>query len=319
MTTIAMDNANMPIDAKENKLVSDNIENKMVSVKFIGAVDKFKNDKSAELLMQDLKDNKLNPSKYLKTGYTIDIKNKDNTLVINIIKQPNISVDTGTGNDDLSPYFKSKELENEFMNDLVTNTMKDNEYYMKKGTIIKINKKRHKFSIKFRSSMKFEYCNNDTSNFQNSNQIKRFENDYIFNTITNSSYFKNGYTYTSLPTKKENTILIKIIKVDEKQRYELKLKLSNKLNSISRKALKEYNERVKQDKKNSDKASYTKYSKALQTAGSMIPIPSPNEILLDLPQYEKMIQTFTSEEFRKYDKMRNIYNYFMHIKQKYGV
>ena len=39
----------------------------------------------------------------------------------------------------------------------------------------------------------------------------------------------------------------------------------------------------------------------------------------NLPKYEKMIKTFTSEQFKNMPSFEHVYNYFKHIKNKYGV
>lgn len=301
--------------------VSSEITNKPITtIQFTGFVDKFINENSSKLLIEDLKNNKIEPSKYLMNGYIYNIiSNNESKIIIDIIKEPIINIDAGNINNDLTPYFKDKDLQKEFNKDLINNCLNDFSYYITDNTLILIKKKKHKYNLKFRLKKIFKYYNNDTSLFLHKNKINKFEKDYIFNSANDNSYFKKGYTFTSLPTKQENVILIKIIPIDEKKKYNLKLKLHEKMYSISRKGIKEYNERLLKEKKEIDKKSYIKYMKAKQIMGNKMNIPSPHDIMKDLHKYEHMIKVFTSEEFRKQKNMGDVYNYFNYIKQKYEI
>ena len=57
--------------------------------------------------------------------------------------------------------------------------------------------------------------------------------------------------------------------------------------SISRKGIHDYNNRMKEERMSTDKSSFVKYQKAMNAAKGQIPIPSPIEIMKELPKYEK--------------------------------
>ena len=87
--------------------------------------------------------------------------------------------------------------------------------------------------------------------------------------------------------------------------------------SISRKGINEYNMRMKEERTSADKSSFDKYNKAMNTSRGQIPIPSPMDIMKDLPKYTKMITTFTSDEFKNMKGFDKVYEYFQHMKNKY--
>ena len=134
-----------------------------------------------------------------------------------------------------------------------------------------------------------------------------------------SMYLKPNKTIIKMDSKNDNTMIFNIIDIKDKEKYMLKERLRGKIHSISRRGQIEYNNRLKESRSSSDKTSFIKYQKAMNAARGQIPIPSPADVVKNLPNYEKMIKTFTSNEFKNMNSFEPVYNYFQHLKSKYSI
>lgn len=300
--------------------VTDKVKQKLEFV-YDGDINGFISKNSKKQLEDDINENKkqLESSNYLKKGYGFSIRPVKNMVLIRVAKLPNINI--RNNNDDLSRYFISNKHQEQFLERL--SIYKDTDYkpYVTVGTLCKI-KKSHKgnYTLTFAKTKKFIFYKDSSKYFKSETMKKKFMDDITFNNVKDENkYLKPNKIFVHMNSKDENTIIVKVIDIKDKKKEMLKEKLRNKMYSVSRRGIREYNDRMKEERMFTDKSSFTKYQKAMNAAQGKIPIPSPIEIMKDLPKYEKMIKTFTSEQFKNMPSFEHVYNYFKYIKNKYGV
>lgn len=301
--------------------VKNTPEKKDMKIVYEGVDNAFISDNAKKQLEDDISKNKkqLESSNYLKKGYGFSIKHIENMVIVRVAKLPIINI--RNNNDDLSQYFISNNRRKEFFEKL--SIYKDTDYkpYVNVGTLCKI-KKSHKgnYTLTFAKIKKFIFPRGCDKNFKSLSAKNKFMNDIMFNTMKDETkYLKPNKTFFHLNNKDENTIIVKIIDIKDKKKEMLKEKLRNKIYSVSRRGIREYNDRMKEERMFTDKSSFTKYQKAMNAAQGKIPIPSPIDIMKELPKYEKIIKTFTSEQFKNMPSFEHVYNYFQHMKLKYGL
>ena len=104
--------------------------------------------------------------------------------------------------------------------------------------------------------------------------------DVTFNNVKDENkYLKPNKTFVHMNSKDENTIIVKVIDIKDKNKEMLRERLRNKMYSVSRKGIHDYNNRMKEERMSTDKSSFVKYQKAMNAAQGKIPIPSPIEIM----------------------------------------
>lgn len=301
--------------------IQNTSDKKNMKIIYEGDNNAFISENSKKQLEDNICKNKKNleASNYLKKGYGFSMKFIENMVIIRIAKLPNINI--RNNNDDLSQYFISNKHQEQFFEKL--SIYKDTDYkpYVNVGTLCKIKKSsKGNYTITFAKTKKIIFHKGCDKYFKDNNNKKKFIDDIIFNTMRDENkYLKPDKTFVNMNSKDENTIIINIIDVKDKKKQMLKEKLYNKMYSVSRKGIREYNNRMKKEKISTDKSSFTKYQKAMTASKGQIPIPSPIEIMKNLPKYEKMIKTFTSEQFRNMSSFEHVFNYFQHMKNKYGL
>ena len=301
--------------------VQNTPEKKDMKIVYEGVDNAFISDNAKKQFEDDISKNKkqLESSNYLKKGYGFSIKHIENMVIVRVAKLPIINI--RNNNDDLSRYFISNKHQEQFLERL--SIYKDTDYkpYVNVGTLCKI-KKSHKgnYTLTFAKIKKFIFPRGCDKNFKSLSAKNKFMNDIMFNTMKDETkYLKPNKTFFHMNNKDENTIIVKVIDIKDKKKEMLKEKLRSKMYSVSRRGIREYNDRMKEERMFTDKSSFTKYQKAMNAAQGKIPIPSPIEIMKELPKYEKMIKTFTSEQFRNMGGFEHVYNYFQHMKLKYGL
>lgn len=300
--------------------VQNTFEKKDMKILYEGDDNAFLSENAKKQLEDNICKNKKNlkASNYLKEGYGFSIKFIENMVIIRIAKLPNINI---RNNNDISQYFISNKHQEEFFEKL--SIYKDTDYkpYVNAGTLVKIKKSsKGNYTITFAKTKKFIFHKGCDKYFKSLSAKNKFMNDVTFNNVqTDTKYLKPEKTFIPMNSKDENTVIVNIIDVKDKKKQMLKEKLRNKMYSISRKGIHDYNNRMKEERMSTDKSSFVKYQKAMNAAKGQIPIPSPIEIMKELPKYEKMIKTFTSEQFRNMGSFEHVYNYFQHMKNKYGL
>jgi hypothetical protein len=296
-------------EKKDMKIVYEGVDNAFISLN------------AKKQLEDNIRQNKkqLESSNYLKKGYGFSIKYIENMVIVRVAKLPIINI--RNNNDDLSQYFISNKHQEEFFEKL--SIYKDTDYkpYVNVGTRCNIKKTRKgNYTLTFAKTKKIIFQRGCDKNFKSLNAKNKFMNDIMFSTMKDETkYLKPDKTFVHMNSKDENTIIVNIIDVKDKKKQMLKEKLHNKIYSVSRRGIREYNNRMKKERMSADKSSFIKYKKAMNAAEGKIPIPSPIDIMKELPKYERMIKTFTSEQFRNMGSFEHVYNYFQHMKLKYGL
>ena len=301
--------------------VQNTPENKDMKILYEGVDNAFISLNAKKQLEDDISENRkqLESSNYLKKGYGLSIRPVENMVIVRVAKLPHINI--RNNNDDLSKYFISNKHQEQFFEQLSIYKNTDYKSYVIVGTLCNIKKSsKGNYTLTFAKTKKFIFYKDSSKHFKSETMKKKFMDDVTFNNVKDENkYLKPNKTFVHMNSKDENTIIVKVIDIKDKNKEMLRERLRNKMYSVSRRGIREYNNRMKEERMSTDKSSFVKYQKAMNAAQGKIPIPSPIEIMQNLPKYEKMFKTFTSEQFRNMGSFEHVYNYFQHMKIKYGL
>ena len=158
----------------------------------------------------------------------------------------------------------------------------------------------------------------NTSCFQSSEKSDSFIKELVkckteddYKKVTSSEYLKEGFAYTLKKTTSK--LFVNLMTEKEAKRVELKMRLRDRINHMKN-GQKEYNKKIKNEKKVVDKRIFKKYVKATRVGGTKV--ISPSDIINDVQKYGQMCSMMSHPMF---SRQKIIQDYYQSMKEHLGL